>query len=585
MSQNHIRKILSCLLFYTYAFAAMSADYIYSSTEASSISGKSFAAGDIITLRDGEWNNKALRLRGNGTQANPIIIRAQNAGKVIFTGSSTLSIEGKHIEISGFLFEGNSTVGKNHVITFAKTSSNCRLTDSAIRNYNMVNQSAWPDTDNKWISINGAYNRVDHCYFENKGNIGTLLVVWLVSGQPAYHQIDSNHFYKRVALLDDDDKELNGQETIRIGDSNTSMTNAYCTVENNFFEECDGEIEIISNKSCGNIYRNNVFYNNNGMLTLRHGNNCEVYGNYFLGRNLAKSGGVRIIGENHKVYNNYFQDIKGSGYRSSLCMVNGKSNSTLSEYYQVKNAFVAFNTFYNCSNVFTIGFDGGKDLAPIGCTVAHNVIYATGNSQTGVNMTNPESQITWKNNLMYQGKFTDFTPTTDQFVRTSSNLNFEQSSSSYGIYQPTNQSTISSGYKTTEYPGILTDLQGRSRPEQRMIGSFELKGSPIIPMPIPGNTGCSFINKNSSNINLSKTDNRKSLISEFHISGNQLYIKSEVKGLSLSIYDFRGQLVFTQKDKEGSDTRVFHLPSILKGIYLFSFTDGFASDTRRIILQ
>ena len=43
-------------------------------------------------------------------------------------------------------------------------------------------------------------------------------------------------------------------------------------MEQNFFDRCDGELEIISSKSCDNIYRGNTFLNCAGMLTLRHGN-------------------------------------------------------------------------------------------------------------------------------------------------------------------------------------------------------------------------------------------------------------------------------------------------------------------------
>ena len=59
--------------------------------------------------------------------------------------------------------------------------------------------------------------------------------------------------------------------------------------------------EIISNKSCKNTYSDNGFYECKGTLTLRHGNDCLVTGNYFIGNNISQTGGVRIIGENHVV--------------------------------------------------------------------------------------------------------------------------------------------------------------------------------------------------------------------------------------------------------------------------------------------
>ena len=55
-------------------------------------------------------------------------------------------------------------------------------------------------------------------------------------------------------------------ETIRIGDSQTSLLMGGCVVEKNLFEKCNGEAECISNKSCGNIYRENTFLEVSGTL-------------------------------------------------------------------------------------------------------------------------------------------------------------------------------------------------------------------------------------------------------------------------------------------------------------------------------
>src|SRR5258707_256657 len=81
----------------------------------------------------------------------------------------------------------------------------------------------------------------------------TTYVVWLGHGREGGNQIDRNYFGPRAGL------GANGGETIRIGDSRTSMLAANCVVEKNLFEKCNGEVECISNKSCGNIYRDNTF--------------------------------------------------------------------------------------------------------------------------------------------------------------------------------------------------------------------------------------------------------------------------------------------------------------------------------------
>lgn len=94
-------------------------------------------------------------------------------------------------------------------------------------------------------------------------------MVWL-SDKPNYHRIDHNYFGERSAL------GVNGGETIRIGTSTWSMFDSFTVVENNIFDKCDGETEIISNKSCKNIIQKNLFFECDGTLTLRHGNNNEV---------------------------------------------------------------------------------------------------------------------------------------------------------------------------------------------------------------------------------------------------------------------------------------------------------------------
>lgn len=572
--------ILLITIFFSAFTSVFARKFTFTSTQSGSLS-TTFQAGDTIILTNGNWHNKPLTFRGNGSSLQPVVFMAESAGGVEFTGNSTLTIDGSNVIVSGLKYTGPTTTGSSHIITFSKASNNCRLTNSAIIRYNPADSNIWATTDKKWVSLNGTNNRVDHCYFEGKGNMGTLLVVWLESGKSANHRIDSNHFYKRVSLLDSSNKELNGQEIIRVGDSNTSMTFANCVIENNFFEECNGEIETISNKSCGNIYRNNVFYKNTGMLTLRHGNDCEVYGNYFLGENVSGSGGVRIIGENHLVYNNYFQNLTGSGYRTAICIVNGKTNSALNEYFQVKNAQIAFNTFYKCSNVYNVGYQGGNDLPPIGTTIGHNVIFANTSSQTGVQISNSNSEVTWKNNLMYLGRFVNFTPTPQQFDKTSANLNFEQSDNTYGIYKPTSQSMFTTNYLTTDYPQITTDLEGKNRPSERMIGAFELNGTPNISMPTPKTIGCSFIFKDATGLFpiLQKSNN---LVINVRSDGSILFVDSDYEKLNAKIYSVKGELVSVLKTTGTSNS--FQLPENLAGLYIFTFDNGKQTQSVKLIL-
>ena len=96
-----------------------------------------------------------------------------------------------------------------------------------------------------------------------------------IEHQDNSHRIDHNYFGSRPELGE------NGGETIRVGTSTYSRTSSKTLIENNIFRGCNGESEIISNKSGDNIYRNNLFIESEGTLTLRHGNNALVENNVF----------------------------------------------------------------------------------------------------------------------------------------------------------------------------------------------------------------------------------------------------------------------------------------------------------------
>jgi poly(beta-D-mannuronate) lyase len=215
------------------------------------------------------------------------------------------------------------------------------------------------------VHIFGVSNRLDHCYLADKSSDSPTLQIE-VEGHDNHHRIDHNHFGPRRPL------GRNGGETIRVGYSHQSMTNSGTIVEENLFDRCDGEIEIISNKSCENIYRFNTFLDCAGMLTLRHGNRCVVEGNFFFGNHKSGSGGIRIIGENHMVINNYIDGVEKGGFWITA----GISNSPLNGYFQAINCLIAFNTVVDSRGPYldlNAGFGtSGRTLKPKNITIANN---------------------------------------------------------------------------------------------------------------------------------------------------------------------------------------------------------------------
>lgn len=326
-------------------------------------------AGDTIILQAGTWADAHLKIHARGTAEKPVTIKAQTPGKVVLTGDSRITIAGEHIVVDGLWFQ--NPTGEEAIelrIDSDELANDCRVTNCAVTN----EFQAAPGKSARFVSIYGARHRIDHCYIAGKTTEGTTMVVWLSNEakDQGQHQIDHNHFGPRQKL------GKNGGETIRLGDSKTSMLTAACVVEHNLFEKCDGEAECISNKSCGNIYRHNTFKGVSGTITLRHGNGCRVENNVFLGDKAKGSGGVRIIGEDHVVTGNLFDGLTGDNERSAMCFMLGIPDSVPNGYFQVKRAKVTNNTFVNCEHNILIGMSGDKKakLPPLETEITGNHI-------------------------------------------------------------------------------------------------------------------------------------------------------------------------------------------------------------------
>jgi poly(beta-D-mannuronate) lyase len=360
---SNIRKLLSLLCCYLFLTSSLFAeDFLVSS--AAEINALTLKPGDKVILQQGDWKNQKILFKGKGTINQPITLISATEKAILLTGNSNLKIEGEWLIVDGLAFaNGHSEL--EDVIVFTKNASNCRLTNCSILNYNHPDKSV----DNKWISINGTNNRVDHCALSGKTNQGTTLVVWL-SEKPNFHQIDHNYFGPRPSL------GANGGETIRIGTSQWSTFNSNTTIAYNIFDKCDGETEIISIKSGQNLISNNLFYECDGTLTFRHGNNSEVADNYFIGNGKKNTGGIRIIGELQNVHDNYLQGLTGTDLRAAISVMNGLKEPKLNEYFAVKNAVIKENIIINCAEAFALG--SGKNnirvVPPSNIIISNNYI-------------------------------------------------------------------------------------------------------------------------------------------------------------------------------------------------------------------
>lgn len=355
---------------------------------------KSAQPGDVIRLANGTWDDFEILFTGKGEEGNPITLTAETKGEVILSGQSNLRIAGDYLEVSGLVFK-NGYTPTSEVIAFRNSkdlANNSRVTEVVIDNYNNPERY---ETD-FWVMMYGKNNRFDHNHLVGKRNKGVTMAVRMNSeqSQENYHRIDHNYFGPRQIL------GSNGGETLRIGTSHHSRKDSHTTVENNYFDRADGELEIISSKSGKNKILNNTFFESRGTLTMRHGNNTLVEGNVFFGNDVDHTGGIRVINAGQTVRNNYMEGLKGTRFGGAFVVMNGVPNGPINRYDPVIDAVMENNSLINSDNVqLGAGSDEERSGPPSNSTFTNNLIF-NDDGRDVFTIYDDMSGIDFKNNVL-----------------------------------------------------------------------------------------------------------------------------------------------------------------------------------------
>lgn len=434
--------------------AAAAEHKVASAAELAAI-GDSLRPGDAVVMADGGWADQAVVFRGKGTADQPITLRAAAPGKAVLSGKSSLAIDGEYLVVSGLLLKDATGNGDG----ISLKGNHCRLTETAV-----------VDCAHKFfVHLRGTEHRVDHCYLAGKTSESPTLQVE-VEESPNRHRIDHNHFGPRPPL------GRNGGETIRVGYSGQSMRSSGTVVESNLFDRCDGELEIISNKSCDNVYRFNTFLDCAGTLTLRHGNRCRVEANFFLARHKAGSGGIRVIGEDHVIANNYLDGVEeGAAFR----VTSGIVNSPLDGYFQARRCVIAFNTAVDCRGP-AVELDAGfgtsnRTLRPERITIANNVFAV----REGPLLKGKEGEgFRWGGNVAAP------TPRDAQSPHDGIRLaDPKLSRAKDGLWRPAPDSAARGAAVEGIFPGVATDVDGQAREGRLDAGCDQIADGPVTNRP------------------------------------------------------------------------------------------------------
>lgn len=376
-----------CVVFLLLGVSSVAREHKVSSAEEFHHALATVQPGETIIFKDGTWRDVKLNFRATG-----VTLRAETPGRVILQGSSELVIDGPHLVVSGFKFQNISNVTETvtpyqvtvrRVVVFTTNAVSSRLAETAI-----VDSGAGVTT---YVHMRpgSRSNRVDHCFFSGQEGIGVTFYVEAHPTIPNYHRVEHNYFGDRKP------GRGNGWETMRIGHSAQQEFLSGTTVASNYFYKCNGELECISNKSTGNRYLGNSFVENQGQLTLRHGDKALIAGNYFFGGNEPESQGVRISGSDHVVVNNYFKRVQ-----DALRVYNGQVNPEPKGYTAVNNTLIASNTFEDCVNNLILGVnERGRTLTPKNLRIAHNVVQAK--SGAIIQQLSPDMDVKYEGNIMF----------------------------------------------------------------------------------------------------------------------------------------------------------------------------------------
>ena len=263
--------------------------------------------GEAIVIQDGNYTwNTDRTLAKKGTAEKPIYIVYQTLQRAVFTkNNAEFMITGSHHVIAGLRFNASN--------------------DEVFR-------------------INGPDNRIACNYFQTSGGQGYIYVTGKGHGDRTEidNNVFDNHNSTAVRILRCDPQESNctsnslgihihhntwknkayagdnGHSAIKLGSGyeappgiktyNADNNNLDAIVENNYFENWDGEKELITVKSDHNIIRNNCIKGSTRSgIVVRAGKNNLITGNW----SDSASEGIRISGRGNYYVFNYRRTANG----------------------------------------------------------------------------------------------------------------------------------------------------------------------------------------------------------------------------------------------------------------------------------
>ena len=415
-------------------------------------------AGDVITLKNGVYTTtETITVNRGGTAERPVTIVAETAGGVELAGAQGFNVvaPAAYVVIAGFNFTHaagttDTTGGAIGGNTIGADTSHVRFTRCSFR-------CSGEGSD---LSVMGDDAQVDYSEFSEKKTAGVMIAVSGSGDQIARNVwIHHNYFH---------DLAPNAGSTVMIRFgllSALGLSTGTGLVEHNLFARCRGTGEVVSNRSCGNTYRYNTFVDTfNAPFALHLGNDCSVYGNYFL-----RTDGVRIYGDRHQIYSNYFEGNfiginLGNGDGE---VADGAAPATVHD--RPDNCVIAFNTFIDNKTNLQMSSRKANALGATNTTFANNIIQGDG---VVARIDGPYAKAVWSGNLLWHTGEAGDLPA-EGYTKADPLL----------VAGPDGIKRLQAGSPAIEaaagsFPAVAFDMDGQARPEKKSIGADELSTEP-----------------------------------------------------------------------------------------------------------
>ncbi len=410
-------------------------------------------AGDTIVMANGSYSiSSTLNIARAGTTAAPITIKAASVGGVTISGSAGISFASPaaNVILDGFVLTHSGS------INIPSSVNHIHIT----RNVIQLNIAAGADVS--YINISGDDVEIARNELRNKSTLGEMLDI-AGSGSQVARRLWVHHNY----FHDFTSPGGNGAETIRWGLSGLSLSTGDGLCEYNLFVRCEGENEMISNKSSGNTYRYNTVQDCvGGEMSQRHGNNNLYYGNY-----VRNSSGFRIYGDQNQVFSNYVEACdKGINIGNGDGEV--ENGAALTSHDKPDGTVIVFNTIVNCTTGYVMnGRTGG--LGADSTTFANNIIQG-GTTAVDIDTGSPYSNPTWSGNIIWNAGSIGNIPSSGY-----SNVNPLLVADASGIFH-LGSGSPAIGTATGTYTGVTVDMDGQPRPSSgKDKGADEVSSAPV----------------------------------------------------------------------------------------------------------